>query len=87
MKQKLEFAFNIYDSDKNGYLDKNELKQVIYGMLDLLGASQVTHNPDILAEQCIRELDVSNDGKVSKEEFIAGLSRNYSMRALLCPFN
>lgn len=87
MKQKLEFAFNIYDDDRNGYLDRNELKQVIYGMLDLLGASRGSNDVDFLAEQCIRELDVSNNGKVSKEEFVDGLSKNYSMRSLLCPFN
>lgn len=68
-------------------MDRDELKQVIYGMLDLLGADEKTNDPSLLAEQCIRELDASNDGKVSKTEFVEGLSRNYSMRALLCPFN
>ncbi|RNA31687.1 Neuronal calcium sensor 2 [Brachionus plicatilis] len=87
LKQKLEYSFNVYDSDKNGYLDRDELKQVIFGMLNLLGADEKSNDANFLAQQCIRELDVSNDGKVSKEEFIKGLSKNYSMRVLLSPFN
>lgn len=35
-QKKLEFAFEVYDADNNGYLDSAELKTVIHGMLDLL---------------------------------------------------
>jgi Ca2+-binding EF-hand superfamily protein len=35
-KKKLEYAFELYDGDNNGYLDRKELKIVIYGMLDLI---------------------------------------------------
>ncbi|CAF0713663.1 unnamed protein product [Brachionus calyciflorus] len=87
LKQKLNYAFSIYDADKNGYLDREELREVIFGMLDLLGADKKNNNVSLLAEQCIKELDVSNDGRVSKDEFIEGLARNYSLRALLSPFN
>ncbi len=37
LKKKLEYAFALYDIDKNGYLDFNELEYVLKGMLDLLG--------------------------------------------------
>ena len=87
LKTKLEYAFNLYDADNSGYLDGEELREVIYGMLDLLGADKKSSDVSILAEQCMRELDTSNDGRVSKAEFIEGLSKNYSMRALLSPFN
>ena len=36
VKQKLEYAFEMYDADNNGFLDSAELKTVIHGMLDLL---------------------------------------------------
>ena len=35
-------------------------------MLDLLGADKKTNNPNQLAEECIKQLDQSQDGKVSK---------------------
>lgn len=37
LKMKLEYAFVLYDSDESGYLDYNELKTVLTGMLDLIG--------------------------------------------------
>ena len=83
---KLDYAFTVYDTDGNGYLDRNELKMVITGMLDLLGADR-RHNPQQLAEECMRDLDASHDGKVTKDEFVNGLLKNYSLRALMSPFN
>lgn len=87
LRKKLEYGFALYDSDNNGYLDREELREVIVGMLDLLGADKKANNSAQLAAECIKELDVSNDGKVSKDEFIEGLLRNYSLRALMSPFN
>lgn len=46
--------------------DNNELKTVLYGMLDMLGADKKAHNIPALAAQCMEELDTSHDGKVSK---------------------
>lgn len=87
IKKKLEYAFMLYDADQNGYLDNNEIKEVIIGMLDLLGADKNTHNPQELANEVMRQLDSSNDGKVSKDEFINGLMKNFALRSLLSPFS
>ena len=66
LKKKLEYAFELYDSDGNGYLDHKEIRDVITGMLDLLGADKKSNNAFQLAEECIKQLDASNDGRVSK---------------------
>jgi Ca2+-binding EF-hand superfamily protein len=87
LNRKLEYAFDLYDADRNGYLDKNEVREVVTGMLDLLGADKKGQNSAQLAEECIRQLDASKDGKVTKAEFINGLLKNYSLRALMSPFN
>jgi hypothetical protein len=70
LKKKLEYAFALYDADNSGYLDRNEVREVITGMLDLLGADKRSHNPQQLAEECIKELDSSNDGKISKQVWL-----------------
>ncbi len=87
LNRKLEYAFDLYDADRNGYLDKNEVREVVTGMLDLLGADKKGQNSTQLAEECIRQLDTSKDGRVTKAEFIDGLLKNYSLRALMSPFN
>ena len=55
-----------YDSDRNGYLDKLEIEQVIASMLDLLGSANDRKRSASLSDECLKELDVSRDGKVSK---------------------
>jgi Ca2+-binding EF-hand superfamily protein len=87
LKRKLEYAFQIYDDDGNGYLDKDEIKNVINGMLDLLGADKKMNDSQKLADEAIKALDTSKDGKVTKDEFIEGLMKNYSLRSLMNPFS
>ena len=36
LEKKLDFAFTLYDSDNNGLLTKEEIKPVVYAMLDLI---------------------------------------------------
>jgi Ca2+-binding EF-hand superfamily protein len=66
LKTKLEYAFALYDADNNGHLDSDEIRDVITRMLDLLGANKNKHDTQKLALDCIKELDSSKDGKVSK---------------------
>ena len=40
LAKKLEYAFLLYDCDNSGTLDRNELRTVLTGMLDLLGKLQ-----------------------------------------------
>ena len=70
LKKKLEYAFELYDSDGNGYLDSTEVREVVKGMLDLLGADKKGNDANKLAEECIKQLDATNDGKLSKGENI-----------------
>ena len=77
MTKKLEFAFDLYDQNRNGYLDRNEIRQVISGMLDLIGACKTVNNENQVADECFRMLDVDADGQVSK-----GIS--YSTKIYFC---
>ena len=63
---KLEYAFAMYDEDNNGYLDRNEIRVVIRGMINLFGSNVNRAKTNELTEECINILDVNNDGKVSK---------------------
>lgn len=86
LRKKLEYAFDMYDSDRNQTLDYAEVFAVITGMLDLLGADKTKHNAQEIAKNCIKQLDSSNDGKVTKQEFVQGLLDDYSLRVLMEPF-
>ena len=38
-------------------------------MLDLLGADKKANNSNQLAEECLKQLDATHDGKVTKGRF------------------
>ena len=69
-KKKLEYAFNIYDSDRNGFLDSNEIISVLSGMIKLMGSEEQYPSARKLTDDCIHVLDKDKDGKVSKGKFL-----------------
>lgn len=70
IREKLEFTFDLYDTDKSGFLDEGELKQVIEAMLLLTDANVNKQASDALVEQCLRAIDENGDGTVSKGFFL-----------------
>lgn len=86
-KAKLGYAFDLYDLDQNGFIDVDELNSIIYAMFGMLGTEKNKDHSYSLAQLCLKQLDVSGDGKISKEEFVSGLLKNYSIRILMSPFN
>nr|XP_019584820.1 PREDICTED: calcineurin subunit B type 2 [Rhinolophus sinicus] len=67
-EEKLRFAFNIYDMDKDGYISNGELFQVLKMMVgDNLHDWQLQQ----LVDKTIIILDTDGDGRISFEEFSA----------------
>ncbi|XP_008051565.1 calcineurin subunit B type 2 [Carlito syrichta] len=67
-EEKLRFAFNIYDMDKDGYISNGELFQVLKMMV---GDSIKDWQLQQLVDKTIIILDRDGDGKISFEEFSA----------------
>lgn len=67
-EQKLRFAFNIYDIDKDGYISNGELFQVLKMMV---GGNLKDWQLQQLVDKTIITLDTDGDGKISFEEFSA----------------
>jgi Ca2+-binding EF-hand superfamily protein len=85
VKAKLEYAFDLYDENNDGILDRTEIKNVIYIMLDVLASDQSHYRK--IAKETILQMDTNNDKKITKEEFVDALSTNYALRMLMSPFN
>ena len=65
LKSKLEFTFDLYDIDKSGSLDFNEVNEIMKCMLDLLGARGQINTNDF-AKDCFNQLDSDKNGKINK---------------------
>ena len=85
-KMKLEYAFDLYDVDESGSLNKAELVGVIDAMLDMLGAD-ASIDPKKLSESCFAQCDDNNDGKVTKDEFVKNCLEDVALRSVMSPFN
>ena len=62
----LEQTFNDADVDKSGFIEKDELTEVLKGLHFGLGIPAPTK---IGVEKELKRLDTNNDGKISKDEF------------------
>lgn len=59
-------VFDLYDVDKNGYIDKSELKPLLNKLSKQLGLPE-PNDQDI--DDGIKQLDFNKDGKLQFKEF------------------
>ena len=59
----LRDAFNMFDSDRSGYIDRNEVRSLMKKLAQNLTDEEV----DLIMEEC----DTDGDGEISFEEFKA----------------
>jgi Ca2+-binding EF-hand superfamily protein len=65
-EQKLQFAFKVYDIDRDGYISNGELFIVLKMMV---GNNLKDQQLQQIVDKTIMEADLDKDGKISFEEF------------------
>ena len=63
----MDTAFDKVDVDKNGYLEKHELRQLVQDLVHKL--KKDTNVPEDKVQSALELIDTNKDGKVTKEEF------------------
>lgn len=84
-QRKLNFAFQLYDTNQNDIMEFGELVFAIRKMHELRGM----HNQDVesIARQIFDRFDRNvRDGRITQEEFVAGCLFNPTIAPLLEPF-
>ncbi|CAF0984032.1 unnamed protein product [Adineta steineri] len=88
LRSRLDYAFECYDLDSNGYITEDEIGPVLQGMYTLLGIKHVEdYPPDVVAKDLMKKLDLSRDGRVTKDEFIHFLMKEGIYRNTVNPFH
>lgn len=71
LRKKLSYAFSLYDHDNNGYLDENEITEIMKSMGILLGIDQTPGAIEQFVDDCMTTLDISKDGVISKGKLLS----------------
>ncbi|KAM4725355.1 recoverin-like [Anableps anableps] len=79
---KLEWAFSLFDVDKNGYITKSEVTEICTSIFKLIPADEVADlaededTPEKRANKLWKVFDKGDDDRVAEGEFIKGLLEN-----------
>ena len=85
LEDRLTWTFNVYDIDRNGQIDKKELKKMFEMLFTMLNVDKKDdrYNIDKRVEEVIKKFDSSGDKKLSQEEFVQGIKNDEPLRKLL----
>ncbi|KAB1205072.1 Calcineurin B-like protein 4 [Morella rubra] len=79
VEDKITFAFRLYDLRQTGYIEREELKEMVLALLhesDLLLPDDVI---DIIVDKTFSDADGKGDGRIDQEEWKAFVLKNLSL--------
>ncbi|KAL9246655.1 hypothetical protein vseg_020163 [Gypsophila vaccaria] len=86
-EDKIAFAFNLYDLRNTGYIEREELKEMILAILHEIGAILSDNLVEAMLDKALLEADLNQDGKIDLEEWKELVLRNPTlMKNMTLPY-
>eukprot|EP01115_Flamella_aegyptia_P000311 TRINITY_DN104534_c0_g1_i1.p1 TRINITY_DN104534_c0_g1~~TRINITY_DN104534_c0_g1_i1.p1 ORF type:complete len:206 (+),score=19.09 TRINITY_DN104534_c0_g1_i1:44-619(+) len=82
--EQLKLMFKLYDLDGDGYLEREEILQIVSFLCKV---KDDLCDPEELTDQAFYELDSNNDEKISYQEFVTGMENENPVSESLNFFN
>ncbi|PWA64546.1 calcineurin B-like protein 8 [Artemisia annua] len=76
---KIEFMFRLYDLRHTGFIEREELKEMVVALLSEMNVSVSDEDIEAILDKTLLDADLNGDGKIDLEEWKTFISRNPSI--------
>ncbi|CAF0978536.1 unnamed protein product [Adineta steineri] len=83
-REKLEWLYKAYDRDDDGFISYNEINQIVHALFILYGIDREKHSVAYVAYDIMATLDLNDDDKISKQEFM-NILKHKELTSFLAP--
>ncbi|XP_054796468.1 calcineurin B-like protein 10 isoform X5 [Prosopis cineraria] len=79
VEEKIDFAFRLYNIRQTGYIEREEVKQMVMAILMESDTNLPHEFVEAIVNKTFADADKDNDGRISKEEWTDFVSQNPSL--------
>ncbi|XP_004510367.1 calcineurin B-like protein 10 isoform X2 [Cicer arietinum] len=79
LEKKIDFAFRLYDLRQTGYIEREEVRQMVVAILSECGMDVENEILETIIDKTFQDADADKDDKISKEEWKEFVIKNPSL--------